>query len=69
MDNRTELEALRIAVKVILASANMSSSRKNLTEIAENKINHGISVGEIGNFERGVGAQLINLLKEYDKDN
>lgn len=60
-DRTTEIDAMQIAIKEILKSDEMAKIKDGLKLEANKKIAHADSVGESGNYERGVGVQLLKL--------
>lgn len=60
-DRATEIDALQIAIKEILKFAGMNQVKNLLISEANKKIAHADSIGESGNFERGIGVQLLKL--------
>jgi hypothetical protein len=60
-DRSTEIDALQIAIREILKNPANAAVKIALKKEADNKINHGLSVGDSGNYEQGLGAQLLKL--------
>lgn len=62
----TEADAIHIAISEIIKELDKqpgNAIKEKLKSIADKKIAHAKSIGESGDYEHGVGVQILNIIK------